>query len=232
MALHVIGAVAPRPRSFGKVFAALVFGGALFATAVAVAGNFGWLPELRSPFGTTQVDRTEPAVLQALEDLSEYHAARGNYQLLVNLEEDVDWLPDEIAGERTLFQATGSVDAIVDLAGLDGDAVSVSADGSTVTITLPEARLSEARVDPEHSQVVDRERGLLDRLGGVFSDNPTDDQDLYVMAGTKLTEAAQESGLTAQAEANTEQMLRDLLEPLGFEHVDVLFVPPPESVAS
>jgi hypothetical protein len=230
MALHVIGAVAPRPRWFGKLFAALVFGGALFAAAIAAAGSFGWLPELRNPFATTQVDRTEPAVLNALEDLSEYHAARGNYQLLVNLEEDVAWLPDEIAGERTLFQATGSVDAIVDLGGLDADAIRVSEDGSSVTITLPEARLSEARVDAEHSQVVDRERGLIDRVGGLFSDNPTDDQDLYVLAETRLTEAAAESDLIARAQANTREMLRDMLAPLGFEHVTVVFVPPPASI--
>ena len=110
-----------------------------------------------------------------------------------------------------MLQATGSVDAVVDLSGLDAGAISVSEDGTGVTITVPEARLSEARIDPEHSRVIDRERGLLDRIGGVFSDTPTDDQDLYVLAEERLGEAAAESGLTDRAAENTEQMLEDLL---------------------
>ena len=126
-----------------------------------------------------------------------------------------------------MLQATGSVDAVVDLAGLDADAISVSEDGTGVTITVPEAHLSEARIDQELSRVIARERGILDRIGGVFSDTPTDDQDLYVLAESRLTDAAAASDLTGRAEENTESMLEDLLGPLGFTQVDVVFTPSP-----
>ena len=41
--------------------------------------------------------------------------------------------------------------------------------------------------------------GLLDRLGSVFSDSPTGEQDLYAAAEPKLRAAANESALIARA---------------------------------
>src|SRR6266508_2073915 len=175
MGVLVTGSSAPH-RLAGRMVAGFLLGAATLAAGLGIAVTAGWLPEIANPFGQTQVDRTGPAVLDALADLSEYHAAQGSYQVLVDVEDDTGWLPSALSGERTVLQATGSVDAVVDLSGLDADAISVSEDGSGVTITVPEAFLSEARIDPEHSRVIARDRGLLDRIGGVFSDTPTDDQ--------------------------------------------------------
>ncbi len=228
--MGVLVTASPAPhRSSGRLVAGFLLGAATVATGVGGVFAAGWLPELANPFASTQVDRTGPAVLEALEDLSEYHAAQGTYQVLVDVEDDTAWLPTVLSGERTVLQATGSVDAVVDLSGLDTDAIAVSEDGSGVTITVPEAHLSEARIDPELSRVIDRERGLLDRIGGMFSDTPTDDQELYVMAESRLTDAAAASDLTGRAEENTESMLEDLLGPLGFTQVEVAFAPSPGS---
>jgi Protein of unknown function (DUF4230) len=226
----LVSASAGPHRSAGRLFAGFLLGAAVVAAGFGVVVAAGWLPELVNPFDTRQVDRTGPAVLDALDDLSEYHAAQGTYQVLVDVEEDSGWLPSALSGERTVLQATGSVDAVVDLSGLGADAIEVSEDGTGVTITIPEARLSEPRIDPANSRVIDRERGLLDRIGGVFSDTPTDDQDLFVVAEGRLTEAATESGLTERAEENTEAMLEDLLGPLGFTQVEVVFAAPPQDL--
>jgi hypothetical protein len=219
----------PAPTRRGGLVAGFLIGAATLAVGFVAVGAAGWLPSVVNPFQSRQVDNTGPAVLNALEDLSEYHAARGNYQVLVDVEDDTAWLPSSISGERTLFQATGSVDAVVDLSGLDADNIAVSDDGTGVTITVPEAYLAEARVDPENSRVIDRERGVLDRIGGIFSDTPTDDHDLYVLATEKLTAAAEANELTDRAETNTEEMLEDLLEPLGFTQVEVVFAAPDTS---
>jgi hypothetical protein len=224
MGVLVSAPVAPH-RPAGRLLAGFLLGAAAVAAGVGVAVAAGWLPNLFDPFAPRQVDRTGPAVLDALDDLSEYHAAQGTYQVLVDVEDDTAWLPASISGERTVLQATGSVDAVVDLSGLDADAIEVSEDGTGVTITVPEARLSDPRIDQGSTRVIDRERGLLDRIGGIFSDTPTDDQDLYVMAESRLSDAASESGLTARAEENTESMLEDLLGPLGFTQVEVVFAP-------
>jgi Protein of unknown function (DUF4230) len=201
--------------------------------AVAVIGAvlLGWvglhhigdlIPGLSNPFGTTQVDRTGPAVLKALDDLHEYKAATGSYQVMVDIEKDARYMPSLLKGERTLFLAQGSVDAGVDFSRLGPDAVTVNPDHS-VTITLPHATLSKPVLDTAASHVVDRRRGLLDRLGSVFSDSPTGEQALYLAAEPKLRAAADESALIARADQNTTQMLTKFLGALGFDKVDVVF---------
>ena len=90
----------------------------------------------------------------------------------------------------------------------------------------PEATLSEPRIDPDESRIMARDRGLLDRLGDVLSDNPVDDTPLYARAEDRLGEAAAEAGLTARAETNTRRMLEGLLGKLGYDDVTVVFESP------
>jgi hypothetical protein len=212
-----------------------ILGGLARALAVMVAVLLGWtglhhlgdlLPDWGNPFKTEEVDRTGPAVLKALEDLHEYRAATGSYQVMVDIEKDAKYLPSFLKGERTLFLAQGSVDAGVDFSGLGPESVTVNPDES-VTITLPHAQLAKPVLDTAASRVVDRDRGLLDRLGSVFSDSPTGEQALYAVAEPKLRAAANESALIAKADENTTQMLTRLLGALGFDRVTVAFTDNP-----
>ena len=77
------------------------------------------------------------------------------------------------------------------------------------------------------SHVVDRDRGLLDRLGSVFTDSPTGEATLYAAAEPKLRAAANESALVAKADENTTQMLTRLLGALGFDKVQVNYTDNP-----
>jgi hypothetical protein len=176
-----------------------------------------------NPFERETVDRTQPAVLLALQDLSEYRAATGEFQVIVDTQDQVRNLPLAIAGERTLFVAGGTVDAAVDFSNLGPDAVVVDDDRQRVTISLPAAELTEATVDPDNSYVFSRERGILDRVAGMFNDNPTSERELYQTAEAKLETAAVDSGLKDLAERNTEAMLRSLLTSLGFTDIVVTF---------
>lgn len=193
--------------------------------AVARLGDL--VPSLPNPFSQESVDRSQPAVLKALEDLSEYRAATGYFQVIVDLEEDAKYLPSVVRGERTLFVATGTVDGAVDFSGLRDGAVKVADDGRGVEVTLPRPHLTPARVDPARSHVVSRERGILDRLGSVFSDNPTGERELYLLAERKLQAAAQDGDIVRRAEDNTRAMLDGMLRSLGFTHVSVRFEPGP-----
>jgi hypothetical protein len=180
-------------------------------------------PGLLNPFRGETVDRTGPAVLLAIEDLSEYRAATGHFEVIVDLEEDRRFLPSFVAGERTLFVASGSVDATVDFAGLGEDAVSVSPDRQAVTLRLPHATLSEAVIDPEASYIYDRQRGLVDRLESLFSEEPQSERELYLLAAQRLQAAAGETDLVDTAEDNTRAMIETLLRSLGFSEVAVRF---------
>ncbi len=72
--------------------AALVVAGLLVVAAALQI--IGLLPK----FGSSTIDRSQPAVLQAVRDLSQYHAAAGDYQVVVDIEKDVQWVPASIAG--------------------------------------------------------------------------------------------------------------------------------------
>lgn len=181
---------------------------------------------LPNPFERQRVDRSGPALLERLEDLSEYHAASAQLQELVDIEDDVRFVPSFIAGERVSFLAFGTVDAIVDFSSLERSAIEVSEDRTAVHVRLPPATIGEVRVDPERSRVLDRDRGVLDRLGGVLSDNPTGERELYLEAQAKLRRAAADSALTDRAEANTRRMLRALFSTLGFEDITIEFAAP------
>lgn len=199
---------------------AAVVAGLVLAVVVADRALEG-LPDL--PFGAEETDRSTPALLTALEDLEEYHAATGTYQVVVDLERGNSWVPSFLKGERTTFLATGSVDGVVDLTGLDARAVTLSPDGRTATFSLPPARLDDADVDLENSRVLDRDRGVVDRVGGLFSDSPTGEAEVAALAEDKLDAAAAESDLRRRTEENTRTMLTSLARSLGVEQVVVEF---------
>jgi len=207
----------------------LGIGLSVFAIALVGIGSLGLLPGLPNPFATDTVDRNRPVLLESLEDVSDYTAARGNFEVLVDTEEDARYIPDFIKGERVVLSAVGNVEAIVEFDGLTDGAIEV--DGDAVTITLPPPELTDARLDNEQTEVVSRSRGLLDRVGGAFAGDPVDDQDLYVAAESKLEQAAADSELLERAEDNTTKMLRALVGELGYEDVTVIFEPDPRERA-
>ena len=214
----------PPPRRPRSLVSLAVVGVVVLGLFLGVGALRDLLPDLHNPFRTETVDRTQPAVLKALEDLREYRGASGHFEVIVDLEKDARYIPSFVKGERTLFVAVGTVEAGVDFAHLDQGAVTVSEDRRAVTVVLPHARLSPPRVDPGRSYVYERDRGVLDRLGAVFSDNPTSERPLYMLAERRLAAAASDgSGLVERAEANTRAMLEGLLRSLGFTQVDVRF---------
>ena len=183
----------------------------------------GVLPDWHNPFAARTVDRTQEPVLLAVRDIGEYRAAAGEYQVVIDLEKDTG-LPSELLGTRTLFVAVGSVDAGVDLSRLDEDAVTVSGDGRGVSIVLPRARLYDPELDLGRSYTYDRDEGLFNRIGGVFTGGDDDWQREAMQVGeAKIAEAAAGSELVSRAEENTATMLETLVKSLGFARADVRF---------
>ncbi|MPY57360.1 DUF4230 domain-containing protein [Streptomyces spongiae] len=178
---------------------------------------------IKDVFGEETHDRSGPALLKSIQDISRYDAASGNFQVVVDLEKDAKYLPDAIRGTRTLYVGAGTVDAYVDLGKVgDGD-VTVNKDRTSATLHLPHAALGKPALDPERSYAVSKQRGLLDRLGDVFSDNPNSEQAVQKLASKHIGDAAKDSHLTARAESNTTGMLEGLLRSLGFKEVEVTY---------
>ena len=205
-------------RRIPSLITGLVLIVALLAGAGLVASSL-----LGTPFTTSTVDHSPPTVIVDLRDLAEYHAAQGQFEVVIDQEDDVQWMPSVLAGERVQFVSVGTVNAVVDFSMLPTTAVVVSEDGKGVTVTLPRPRLQAPVIDHDQSHVMNRDRGLFNRIGGVFSDNPTSEADLYEAASDKMAAAAETNGLLERAEDNVTSMLNTLLRSLGFERVDIRF---------
>ncbi|AQS66105.1 DUF4230 domain-containing protein [Streptomyces pactum] len=210
-----------RMPGWAKVLSAIVL-----VLVVLFAGlRLSLVPGLKDLFGTETQDRSGPALLKSVQDISRYEAASGNFQVVVDLEKDAKLLPDAIRGTRTLYVGAGTVDAFVDLGRVDEADVRVDGDRTSATLRLPHAALGEPALDPERSYAVSKQRGLLDRLGDLFSDNPNGEQAVQKLAARHIADAAKDSELKERAENNTTAMLRGLLHSLGFEEVRVVYGP-------
>lgn len=213
----------PPPRGRRSRPAVVVAGAAALGLLV-VAGvdrALDLVPSFDNPLQEKVIDHRSPALMLALDDLAEYHAAKGRFQVVVDLEKDTPYVPGIVKGERTTYLANGSVDGVVDLRGLEVG--SVTTEGEAVVITLPRPRLGEPVLDLESSKVVARDRGVLDRIGGVLSDSPTSERDVALLAEDKLVDAAAESDLLRRAEDNTRSMLTGLARSFGYSDVTVRF---------
>lgn len=211
--------------SSGRSGRGFVVGVVTAAVAVVVLGLWpGGLHLFHNPFRTETKSREHGVLLLNLRDVSRYEAATGQFQVIVDLEKDTKYVPSVIKGEKVTFIAEGGVDAVVDFSKLTEGNIVVSADKHAATITLPAPRLSAPRLDPSKSRVMSRQRGVLNRIGGAFSDNPTNEQPLYKAAQAKIAAQARHSELLKRAEKNTRQMLTALLGDLGYTKVRVKFV--------
>jgi len=200
--------------------------------ALVVGGGLGLRLWHRPTITVTKVvDRTPPVTLQQLRELAEYKAATADFEVLIDTEQDVRFLPAAVAGERTFFVGVGSVDAVIDFDRLTSDRIVVAPDRSSVQIVLPHARLSTAVVDPQRSHVAARSRGVVNRIAGIFNDSPTSEQPLYLAAQAKMQAAAEETELRVRAERATSDMLGALVRSLGYGAVTVRFEDGPASSA-
>ncbi|GAB3169417.1 uncharacterized protein DUF4230 [Micromonospora palomenae] len=205
----------------------MVLGAAALAVVVLLGAQAtGIFPDFRNPFAKEQTDRSQPPLLKSIQDLSRYVAAEGNFQVVVDLQNDRNNVPDFLLNQRTLFVGAGSVEAYVDFTKISEGAVVESADGKSVEIKLPAPQLGKTNLDLQKSYVFAEERGLLNRLGELVNGDPNRQQQVYQLAEERITAAARDSGLTQRAEENTRKMLEGLLRSLGYEKVTVTYAAP------
>ncbi|PZT71197.1 hypothetical protein DN402_03205 [Streptomyces sp. SW4] len=212
-----------RPRGRVPGWARTVAAIALVLAVLFALLRLSGLPGPKDLFGSDTHDRSGPALLESVRDISRHQAASGTFQVVVDLEKDARLLPDAIRGTRTLYVAAGTVDAYVDLGKVGEDDVTVDDDRTSATLRLPHAALGAPALDPERSYAVSKQRGLLDRIGDLFSDNPNSERAVQRLAVRHIREAAEAADLTARAERNTTGMLKGLLHSLGFTDVRVTY---------
>jgi hypothetical protein len=195
----------------------------LVLALVVGAQAVGWLPEFKNPFATQTQDRSQPPLLESIHDLSRYVAAEGNFQVIIDVQQNQKYIPDFLVNDRILFVAAGTVDAFVDFSNIGQGAIVESADRRGVDVTLPAPQLGKPNLDPENTRVYSQQRGLFNRLKDAFANDPNRYNEVYALAEQKIAEAAKSSGLPARAEENTRKMLEGLLRSLGYTTVTIKF---------
>ncbi len=215
------------PSGFAKL---LIFTGFVFALIVVACLGLRAvhvLPSFDNPFSSKTTDRSQPVLLQSMRDLSRYVAADGSFQVIVDLQDDKNNIPDFLVNRRVLFVGAGTVEEYVDFSQIGDKALTIDDTKKTVTITLPAPQQTTASLDMTKSYVVTEDRGLLNRIGDAFKSDAGKQQQVYALAQTKITDAAHDSGLDARAKVNTQHMLESLFTRLGYTTVTVTFTGAP-----
>jgi hypothetical protein len=209
----------PRMPRIGGIVTAIV----AVIVLIVVLSAVHLLPQLRNPFAETTTVRSQPVILKSITNLSRYEAASGSFQVVVDLTKRSSIIPSFLEGSETLFIGQGTDIAYVDFATLKNQAIAVSKDRTSVTVTLPKPQLEPAVLNVNQSYVYAQQQGLFNRIGNFFSGNPNSQQQVYQIAQGKIQAAARQSPLLADAQKNTESMLTGMLTSLGFQHVTVSF---------
>jgi hypothetical protein len=209
----------PGTRWLGKIVATVV----AVIVLLVVLSAVHLLPQLRNPFAETTTVSSQPAILKSITALSRYEAASGSFEVVVDLTKRTSLIPSFLAGSETLFVGQGTDIAFIDFSQLKSQAITMNANRTAVTITLPKAQLEPAVLNVSQSYVYAQQQGLFNRIGNFFSGNPNSQQQVYMLAQQKIQTAAQQSPLLTEAQKNTAGMLTGMLTSLGFQHVTVTF---------
>jgi hypothetical protein len=204
----------------------LVATAGLVVALVLAAQGFNLLPHFKNPFQSKTTDRSQPVLLKSIQDLSRFVAAEGNFEVVVDLQNNKKYVPDILLNERTLFVAAGSVESYVDFTNIGQGAITDSADHKTVEIRLPAPALGKPNIDHNRSYVFAQQRGLVNRLNDLVSSDPNHQQQLYQLAEEKIANAAKDSGLGERAQENTRKMLDGMLRALGYTSINIVFAAP------
>jgi hypothetical protein len=207
-------------------------GGCLFWLAGAVAlivvialgaKLTGLWPSFSNPFAKKTTDRSQPTLLLSIQDLARFEAASGNFQEVIDVQQDRKYIPDLIFNDRTLFICVGSVDVYVDFSHIGQGDITDSADHKTASVKLPAAQLEKPNIDHDKSYVFATQQGVINRIGDIFNNNPNKQNELYQLGEQRIAQAARDSGLPQRAQDNTKQMLEQLLKSLGYTTITVTF---------
>jgi hypothetical protein len=216
------GGPQPRRRAGGCLF--WLAGAVALVVVIGLVLNVsGLLPHLHNPFGSKKTDRSQPTLLLSIQDLARFDAASGNFQEVIDVQQDRKFIPDIIFNDRSLFVCVGSVEAYVDFSNIGKGDITDSVDHKTVTVRLPAAELDKTNIDHDKSYVFAAQKGLVNRLGDFFGSDTNKEQELYQLGEQRIQQSAKDSGLIQRAEDNTKQMLEQLLKSLGYTSITVTF---------
>lgn len=190
--------------------------GSLVIAGVLILGAFfiGMALRAWNPFSIggepyTQVGTTVVDSVRALADLTTVEMVE---YTTIEKGNDAGWL-NWARGDRIFLFAVARIGAGVDFDQVYVDSFSVNETDGTVTIQLPPPEITFVEVDPNQTQVFDRDTGLFTKGDAQL------ESDARAVAQDVLLQAAIDKGILDQATQNAQTTLREFLEGLGYENV-------------
>lgn len=123
-----------------------------------------------------------------------------------------------VLGEtKLLYVARGEVKAGLDLSKMTSDDINI--DGEMIMIKLPSPEILDSKIDLNHSQVYDYNRGFLN-LGPDVALQLQSQAQLYTLAQIKQTACQQD--ILAQANDKAITLIRQLMTNAGYTEVKVI----------
>lgn len=190
-----------------------------FATLRGGLDGLGRLGGIFPQFGlvttpTVTIDTSSPTLISSIRALARLETVHYQLEKVVTGKSSGP-LPDFLTSDKILLVAHGEVVAGIDLDKLrEGD---ISVEGERVTIRLPEPEILYSRLDNDKTYVYDRQTGIFNKP------DPNLESQIRSVAEGQITQAATEDGILEKARANGEDVVRTLVEGLGYE--DVQFEP-------
>lgn len=155
-----------------------------------------------------------PTIVQQIQSLSELVTVKYVLEKVVAYDDPkyfADLIP--LGDNKLILLAHGVVKAGVNLSKLTNDDVKVSE--GKIMLTIPNATLTDAYLDEKHTQILDRQTGLLRRF----------DKDLektarqYALA--EIQRGARQAGIEREANERAREQLTGLLRTLGYKEVEI-----------
>jgi len=183
------------PRRWLSPALTLCLGGCLGALVVAIglSQSNSWWSRIRPALrGTTQIDVSQPAVVNRIQQLRRLETVVYTMDKIVSGEHTSSILPDFLTGDRLLMLVHGEVVAGIDFSNLEPGDVEIS--GRHVRLHLPAAAVFSTRLDSAKTRVRQE-------------------------AERQLHDAAVADGILKTAQQNAQTTLVSLLQGLGFTEV-------------
>jgi hypothetical protein len=198
--------------NLGALLLGIVLGAlGLMVIARQAAPSFwnGWAGRLLRR--STQVDVSQPTVVNKIQQLQRLETVVYTMDKVVSGERENAILPNFLAGDRLLMVVHGEVVAGVDFSGLKSGDVAV--EEKKVVLRLPSAQVFSTRIDNARTKVYSRQTGLLVPV------DPNLETQVRQEAERQLQQAALLDGILKTANTNARATLTSLLQGLGFERV-------------